>query len=416
MGQHGGGREVGREERIAEGVSIRRDADGQPTSIRIAFQYRGAECRERLALDPTPVNQKYAIRLRGEILNAIGRGTFNYADFFPSSENARRFGFVASSKTVGDLLDEYEAVTARAVSASTWKGYKKVIDRHLRVWFGKTSLRDLTAAMIQAQILGCEVTLKSARNILTPLDCALERAVAFNEIQANPVDRVKLSVIWPKERRASGWQPDPFSFEEMTAIFGACVLEEEADYWRVAFGTGMRPSEQIELHWSRVDLIAGQIRIETARVMGLDGDEIKGPKTLAGKRAIDLTAGALEALQRQHGRTGADGAHVFLDARYGLPWAGEPALRKRFAWACKEAAVRYRNPYQTRHTFASTLLAAGHQPLRVAKWLGHATTEMIQRRYGRWIEQGQSPETRAALAAFFSHPSPMVARVVAFPL
>src|SRR5437867_9700621 len=58
-------------------------------SIEIDFYYRGVRCRERLKLAPTPSNQRYASRLRGEIESRIARGDFNYAEFFPDSPRAR---------------------------------------------------------------------------------------------------------------------------------------------------------------------------------------------------------------------------------------------------------------------------------------------------------------------------------------
>ncbi|HEX7647118.1 MAG TPA: tyrosine-type recombinase/integrase, partial [Noviherbaspirillum sp.] len=51
----------------------------------------------------------------------------------------------------------------------------------------------------------------------------------------------------------------------------------------------------------------------------------------------------------------------------------------------KKAGVRYRNPYQTRHTYASTLLSANENPWWVAKQMGHVDVEMVFRHYGRWI-------------------------------
>lgn len=406
---------MGVEKRVARGVYARYGSSG--ASLRIAFQFRRVDCRERLTLAPTPANIRYAERLRGEILNAIERGTFNYADHFPDSPRARQFGFTSSDKTIGDLLDAQEPIWRGSLEASTWLGYKKVIDRHLRPWFGKVRLTDLQPADIQARILSVDgISLKTARNVLSPLNIVLEQAVAFGELVANPMARVKLKAIWPKERRSTGWKPDPFTFEEMTAIFGACYLEEEADYWRVAFGTGLRTSEQIELRWSRVDLAGMRIRVEVARVTGLDGAEVKAPKTGAGVRYVNLTAGALEALQRQYERTGGDGTHVFLDARYGRPWQDDAVLRKRWERILRAAEVRYRNPYQTRHTFASVMLAAGVPSRRVMAWMGHETGEMLDRHYARWIEQGENPESRAALAAFFSHPSPKAGNVVALPL
>ena len=41
-----------------------------------------------------------------------------------------------------------------------------------------------------------------------------------------------------------------------------------------------------------------------------------------------------------------------------------------------------------RHTFASNLPSRGKNPTYTAKLLGHKTTEMVMRHYGRWVEQG----------------------------
>lgn len=106
MGKQGEGERVGREVCLAPGVYAR--IGRTRSSLRIAFQYRGEDCRERLNLEPTPQNVKYASRLRGEILNAIERGTFNYADHFPASPRARRFGAVASDLTMAALFDDQE--------------------------------------------------------------------------------------------------------------------------------------------------------------------------------------------------------------------------------------------------------------------------------------------------------------------
>lgn len=376
--------------------------------------YRNIECRERLDLIPTSQNIRYATNRRGAILERIEKGQFNYADEFPKSRNAKRFGSIRSDKLVGTLLDEHEALTRPTVAASTWLGYSKIITRVLRPAFGKIPVRDLGPAAIREEMLKANITLKTARNILSVFRVPLERAVADGEIEANPIDRVKLKVIWPKERRSTDWKPDPFAFEEMLAIFGACRDDEEADHWRYAFGSGFRPSEQIALPWTFCDMSAKSVRIEVADVMGLDGMELKGPKTDAGRRVLPLTVGAWEALERQWARTGGVDGRVWLDGRYNAPWRGDSPLRKRFERILRKADVRYRNPYQTRHTFASVQLAAGRSPLQVAKWMGHETTEMLERNYGRWIEQGQNPETRAALDLFFSHPSPTHGEIVNF--
>ena len=47
--------------------------------------------------------------------------------------------------------------------------------------------------------------------------------------------------------------------------------------------------------------------------------------------------------------------------------------------------VDYRGPSQFRHTFASQLLSAGINVPWIARQMGHAGTEMIQRCYGQWL-------------------------------
>jgi integrase len=51
----------------------------------------------------------------------------------------------------------------------------------------------------------------------------------------------------------------------------------------------------------------------------------------------------------------------------------------------KDAGVRYRNTYQTRHTYASMMLSQGENIMWVSKQLGHVDVEMVIKTYGRWI-------------------------------
>lgn len=47
--------------------------------------------------------------------------------------------------------------------------------------------------------------------------------------------------------------------------------------------------------------------------------------------------------------------------------------------------IKYRRPYQMRHTCATLWLAAGESPEWIARQLGHSTTEMLFRTYSRYV-------------------------------
>jgi integrase len=66
----------------------------------------------------------------------------------------------------------------------------------------------------------------------------------------------------------------------------------------------------------------------------------------------------------------------------------------------KLAKVKYRNPYQTRHTYASMMLTAGESDRWVAAQMGHTDTGMINRIYGKWIVDAQPDAGSKAVELF----------------
>jgi len=140
----------------------------------------------------------------------------------------------------------------------------------------------------------------------------------------------------------------------------------------------------IALQWGDVDAAKGVVRVRRASVQ----KRTKQTKTVSGEREVKLFPPALEALQRQKPFTFFIGDRVFHNPRTNAPWETDGQIRKT-AWtpALKRAGVLYRNPYQTRHTYASTLLSLGENPLWVAKQMGHKDWSMILRRYGRHIPE-----------------------------
>lgn len=85
----------------------------------------------------------------------------------------------------------------------------------------------------------------------------------------------------------------------------------------------------------------------------------KTTKTRAGMRQATLQPEALAALLDQHTRNGAADI-VFHNRPTQQPRWKDQAIRKA-AWtpALERTSVKYRTPYQTRHSFASMLLSRG---------------------------------------------------------
>ena len=105
---------------------------------------------------------------------------------------------------------------------------------------------------------------------------------------------------------------------------------------------------------------------------------------------MKLNSRSMAALQRQRQHTQIKGASVFEDPRYDQPWADERAFRRSY-WtpSINVLGIRYRRPYNMRHTYATAMLMADLNHSYCAKQMGHSV-EMFQRKYTKWIDGPQN--------------------------
>ncbi|BCZ51808.1 hypothetical protein OUHCRE10_50200 [Enterobacter hormaechei subsp. xiangfangensis] len=124
----------------------------------------------------------------------------------------------------------------------------------------------------------------------------------------------------------------------------------------------------------------------------------KGTKTKAGTRKVELTDEAMIALNDQKPFSFMKNGCVFEDPKTNKPWASADAIRKK-AWVptLRKAGIRYRNPYQTRHTFATRLISRGVNLFWLAAQMGHKGPEMLFRHYGRYLKEYDNNTTNIQL-------------------
>lgn len=343
--------------------------------------YRGTRCRERIALKPTPANLKRAENHRAAILHAIATDSFDYAATFPKSSNAAKFmAQQGDVKTVEAFLEAWLARQKKHLKDSTYNGYRKIVNGQLIPWFGQLMLSALRKRDVRDQLELVEATNKTLANIQSVLRKALDDAIEDELIETNPLAGWCYSKVEPPKEED---QIDPFGKDEQAAIL-AQLAGQGRNLIQFAFWTGLRTSELVALDWGDVDFLRGVVMVSRAMTQQSNAAEV--PKSAAGKREVKLLAGALEALQAQKAHTWLAGAEVFQNPNTGERWAGDQPIRKTlWTYALTRAGVRYRKPYQTRHTYASMMLSAGEHPMWVAKQMGHSDWTMIARVYGRWM-------------------------------
>ncbi len=236
--------------------------------------------------------------------------------------------------------------------------------------FGKYSLSELRRRHVKEWAAGRSGSPKTLGNILSPLRIALDDAVEDELIDLNPLAGFKIK----RRRNTTGVrrqarQIAPFSVEEREAILSR-LEGQEHNLIQFAFWSGLRTSELCALDWSDIDWLRGSVRVSRALTLG--SEEAEEPKTEAGLRDVKLLDPAIKALRSQKTSTFLKGEEVFQNPRTGQRWKGDAPIRQSL-WipALKRAGVRYRNPYQTRHSYATMMLMAGEHVMWVAKQMGH---------------------------------------------
>jgi integrase len=353
------------------------------SSIGVSFVYKGVRCRERIALPPTSRNLKYVERLRATIEHEIATNTFDYARHFPDSPRLARLSKAEPGLSLGTAMGIYLDGLAGQVEPETLAKYRHDADA-VAGWFPGRTLKTLTRADIRNQVASLNLSRKRLLNLLTPLRGALAQAVEDEIIETSPLAGFKVRRIAAPVEKI-----DPFTREEVDRL-----SQTELGYlWQFWAWTGPRSGELIGLLWSDVDSECESIQIRRSVRVGRE----KSPKTRAGKRRLVLLPEARAALRKQERR--GDHEAVFCNPNTGERWHEDRGLARAFRKACEAANVRYRYPYQLRHTFASWALSSGENPLWVAKQMGHRDVTMIFKVYGRYMPD-MNPEAGQKMSSF----------------
>ena len=380
-----------RPENLPEGVEVR--ANG---SIRISFVWNGKRHRETIkGIQASPANIKYATRKRGEIINQIARGEFDYHAHFPNGKAVDHKAPDVRHRFT-DLIDRFIAHgrTTGSLSPSTLGSYVRWNECRLKPEFATKYIDELNTMELENWIVGLskELAPKSIRTLVGIVNKVLNKACAAHPplIEKNPLDPIMLTELLPKPKLIAEEDEDidPFNRDEIGEILSACMRVHTKALFQFAFATGLRSGELIALKWGNIDWRTGMVKVKDNIVTGEHKVTVEKTTKTDSTRDVPLLPAAIEALNWMKPITLMlnNGGYVFSPDGINR-WRNERQIRSHWTTTLRRSKIRYRNPYQTRHTFASTLLMNGEPELLVARLLGHTTVEMVRRHYGKYIRQ-----------------------------
>lgn len=271
-------------------------------------------------------------------------------------EHQEKAELEAAGITVGEAYTEYIESRKNCVSPATIKGYNGTYNG----CFGEIEnvpVSLLTQRIVQEWINNISVarapkTVKNAHGLLS----------AILQLQGSPL---QLRTRLPAGRKKDIYVPDA---EEVREI--GLMLQGHPLYIPFVLATqcGLRASEISGL---RIDCITrAGIVVKQARVDGVNGAEIKQPKSYAGYRTIPASEKLKDIL-----RAAAD------EDGYITKMRSVNISNNWLKWRDSHGLSDYLNFHALRHHFASKCLLQGMEQRYIAELMGHTDTKMIERVY-----------------------------------
>lgn len=318
--------------------------------------------------------------------------------------------------TVGDLAQTWFERHVVKLDPSTREFYRIALTYRIAPHLFAKPIADVDRRTVEfwsADLLAAGCSPRTVNAAISTLRAMFGKAIDWNMVAANPCERVDR--IAERQRAVRVYTP-----EQVSAIMAAAralprqqrrrapaawIADRDAAMIATLALGGLRLGELLAL---RVDSIRDSWITVGAQVDARTGRVKPYTKT---KRDRDVpVVAALEPILESYLRAhppASPSAPLFprtLDGGHLRPGSWRAQHFKRAAAAADLPDAR---PHEMRHTFASTMIAAGVTPARLASWIGHADPSTTLRIYTHLFERVEVDVLRKVDAAvFLDEPGP----------
>ncbi|MBW4466280.1 MAG: site-specific integrase [Pegethrix bostrychoides GSE-TBD4-15B] len=355
--------------------------------LQLVFNYAGKRQYLSTGFADTSANRKLAEMKARQIELDILSGNFDstltkYKPQSVLSTITPVTPIAAQKPTLAELWERYTDFKRPSLSPNTLAKEFSTVERCITSRLPTVSLDEAIA------IRDWVVANKSpdaAKRLLTQLSACCKWAVNSGLIAENPFDGMALEVKLPKNKLHNQDQEiDPFTAEERDAIIQAFeknrYYSHYAPFISFLFKTGCRPSEAIALQWKHISYDFRFITFEQSAVISEKGlIARKGLKTQESRRFPANSS--LQAFLRELKAEDCQPESLVFPSPDGK-FIDFHNFRNR-AWLTileELPTIRYRKPYQTRHTFITLALDNNLDAKDVARLVGNSP-EIIYRHY-----------------------------------
>lgn len=230
------------------------------------------------------------------------------------------------------------------------------------------------------------------RNTFMGLRALFRRALVRGEVAVNPTSGLQLPAVRGQRDRIA-------TVMEADALLRA-LPELDRALWATAFYAGLRRGELMALTIEDTFTEEGVAPcITVTRAYDPQAREFIAPKSRAGVRSVPVTQelrGYLAAHKLQLGRS----TGLLFGRTETMPFDDRP-LQQRADRAWRRRGLSRITLQESRHTFASLMIAAGVNAKALSTYMGHASITITLDRYGH-LMPGNESEAADLLHAYLA--------------
>lgn len=369
-----------------------RKSVGMPTgvevfrnSLRIRFTWNGRRCSETLPYPVTPKGITAASILRDQVVCLSKMDLLDdakYVELFPGSTIP-----VGGLACFGEFAQLW--LNSREITEGTRLNYKSTLNHYWMLHLALVRIDLITTTQLRRIIAVTKWTSPGVkRNAIVKLSTILKAAVGDGLIGRNPAETIEAP-------RRSRKDPNPLTLDDANRILEKLYATSHwpsqiyAALFEFLFFTGVRISEALALRWDAIDWPKKEAHICRTVALGKIEERTKtgsGRFVLLNERALHALRFAQEYAERRKNGVGAvkTTPYVFPPSKSQEYVKETSNIHHQWRPTLSALGIRYRPPYNCRHTYATICLMSGMNPAFISQQLGHSV-QMLLSTYARWI-------------------------------
>ncbi len=302
------------------------------------------------------------VRKSLNLLETKANIAYVYRHIIPEIERKTKYGLEFREYKMTEFTNMVLDHAKETQKLNTFISYRNSINRFYQIC-GDVNVSEVRAVFIEKYIKALKKQGLSGASInlyLVPIKLALNEAIRLEVIDKNAVSVSRKPTAKNKDKKV-------FNLMQMHNLLAKAEGELKT-FLYIAFFTGARPGEVVELRWTDI----------TDDTITISRTEVRNNKENLPKNGKIRKIALLKPLKEYLDTVKREGNDVF---KYTYHYFSE-----HFPKLVIQCGYERRTLHITRHTFTSLLIKAKEDPTLIQYFLGHASLKMINDVYAHYIE------------------------------